>query len=106
MSKTYQVSVLYGFLNGSLLDGHDAADLSYLFLGQRCPLAAIDRVLSLGYNNLKGAGLRWAVLQSSHVLCLFLVLRLKDGVCLLKEMPGPKIDVNQFGQLLHTLLIG
>jgi hypothetical protein len=34
------------------------------------------------------------------------VLRLEDGVCLLEEMPGPKIDVNQLGKLLHTLLIG
>jgi hypothetical protein len=33
VSKTYQVSVLYGFLNGGLLDRHDAADLSDLFLG-------------------------------------------------------------------------
>jgi hypothetical protein len=69
-------------------------------------VAAINGVLSLGYDNLKGAGLRWAILQSSHVLCLFVVLRLKNGVCLLEEMSGPKIDVNQLGQLLHTLLIG
>ena len=68
-------------------------------------MAAINGVLSLGYNNLEGARLRRAILQTTRVLCFFVVLRLEDGTSLLEEMPRAKIDVNQLGQLFHALLI-
>ena len=68
-------------------------------------MAAIDGVLSLGYNNLEGARLRRAILQTTRMLCLYVVFRLEDRTSLLKEMPRAKIDVNQLGQLFHTLLI-